>query len=211
MQLRWIQSLERFADRPYAVWLMAATAFADSSFFPIPPDVLMIPLALLRIEAVWRLAAICTAAAAAGSLVGYGIGWEFWEIVGARLVDLYGWTDQFTTFQDLFDVWGVWVIILKALTPIPFKVAAIAAGLADMNLWTFIGASTASRALHFLILAVLIRWLGPQLMVLVRKYETKAAAATMIVLLGVAVYFALPAASPEKRALHADPPVVSQD
>lgn len=189
MQLRWIGSVERFAGHPSAPYLLAAIGFASSSFLPIAPEVLLVPMALLQPARVWQLSILSIVATTVGALAGYAIGAEFWDLIGQRLADLYGWSSGFDTFQALFAKWGVWIIILKALTPIPFKFAAIAAGLAKMNLVTFTVASLASRALHFVILAAFIQWWGPRMMSLVAKYETRTAAITLLVVVAVvAVY-----------------------
>lgn len=188
MSVRWIEHVERYASHPAAPYLLAAIAFADSSFLPLVPDVLFVPMALLRPAQIWRLAVLCTVAATAGSLVGYGIGALFWDHIGARLIELYGGAAQFERFQSLFAEWGVWIIIAKALTPIPFKFAAIAAGVAKMNIWTFAAAALGSRGLHFALIAALVRWLGPQFMTLTRRYESRAAVIAVLVLVGALVF-----------------------
>ncbi|MBI3707835.1 MAG: DedA family protein [Proteobacteria bacterium] len=147
---------------------------------------LLVPMGLMEPRRIWRLSAICTAAAAAGSVLGYAIGLALWDLVGEPLVNFYGKGEQFAAFQELFAEWGVWIIILKAFTPIPFKFAAIAAGLAEMDPWTFIGASVASRGLHFLMVAGLMRWLGPRFMVVVTKYESRTAVGAAIILVAIA-------------------------
>jgi membrane protein YqaA with SNARE-associated domain len=191
MQFRWIAGVERFAGHPSAPWLLAAIAFADSSFLPIPPDILLIPMALVRPQLLWPLSILCTVAAGVGALVGYGIGALLWQVVGQPLVDLYGWADGFDGFQAVFNEWGVWVIIFKAFTPLPFKFAAIAAGLADMDVWVFLAAATASRALHFVMVALLLLWLGPRLQEMLRKYESRAAVVGMVAVAATVLYVGL--------------------
>lgn len=188
MNLRWIGTVERWAEHPSAPWLLAAIAFADSSFLPIPPDILLVPMVLLQPARVWPLSILCTVSAAIGSLLGYGIGAGLWHAVGERIVAFYGWSASFAQFQALFADWGVWIIIGKALTPIPFKVAAIASGLAGMDIWVFIGAALVSRALHFLILALLLAWLGPRVMDAIQKYETRAAVVGAVVVAVTVIY-----------------------
>ena len=188
MQFRWIGQVERFAGHSSAPYILAAVAFASSAFLPVAPEVLLVPMALLQPARVWELSIQCTIATTIGALVGYAIGAEFWDLVGQRLIDFYGWAHQFHTFQTLFDKWGVWIIILKALTPIPFKFAAIAAGVAKMNLVTFACAAFVSRALHFVMIAAFMQWCGPRMMGVIEKYETKAAAVAVILLAGVIVY-----------------------
>jgi len=191
MQVRWIRQVERFASHPAAPYILAAISFADSSFLPIPPDLLLIPMALLRLERVWSLSILCTVTAGIGALVGYGIGAAFWHLIGEQMVAFYGWTDHFAAFQAMFNDWGVWIIVFKALTPIPFKFAAIAAGLADMNLWIFLAAALVSRGLHFLIIALLIVWLGPRVMEMMERYETRAAVIGVVAVTVTVVYIGL--------------------
>ena len=191
MRVRWIATVERFADHPAAPWLLAAIAFADSSVLPLVPDILFVPMALLQPRHLWRLTVLCTVSAAAGALLGYVIGAQFWSLIGAELVEVYGGIDQFHAFQAMFDRWGVWIIIFKALTPIPFKFAAIAAGLAHMNLLVFCVAALASRALHFIMIALLVSWFGDKFLEFTRKYEQKAAAVAALAILGGLVYLGL--------------------
>jgi membrane protein YqaA with SNARE-associated domain len=191
MELRWVGSVERFAGRPSAPYILGALGFASSSFLPIPPDVLLIPMAVMLPDRIWRLTWICTLTTAVGALAGYAIGAEFWDLIGQRMVALYGWTQQFQEFQAIFAQWGLWIIILKAFTPIPFKVAAIAAGLARMNLVMFTFASFASRALHFVIMALLLIWLGPRAHETIRKYETRTAVVGGLAVAAAVIYVSL--------------------
>ena len=194
MNLRWISSVERWADHPSAPWLLAAISFASSAFLPVAPDVLLVPMALLQPARLWGLTLLCTVTTTAGALGGYAIGAEFWDFLGQRLIELYGWTQQFDMFERAFTTWGVWIIIAKALTPIPFKFAAIAAGVVKMNLVTFTFASLASRALHFVLIAALLQWCGDRMMTVIEKYETRAAAAALVALAAcVLVYVGLKA------------------
>jgi len=191
MRLRWVGTVERWATHPSAPYLLAAIGFASSSFLPIAPEILLVPMALMQPSQVWRLCILSTIATTAGALLGYAIGAEFWDLVGQRLVELYGWTQQFDAFQAMFVKWGVWIMIGKALTPIPFKFAAIAAGLAKMNLVTFTLASFASRALHFALMALFFVWLGPRLREAIQKYETRAAVVGGVVVAVTVIYVSL--------------------
>ncbi len=182
MKLRWISSVERWADHRSAPWLLGVISFASSAFLPVAPDVLLVPMALIQPARLWGLTLMCVVWTTVGALLGYAIGAEFWEFIGQRLIELYGWTQQFDMFEAAFAKWGVWIIILKALTPIPFKFAAIAAGVAKMNLVTFTFASFASRALHFVLIAALLQWCGERVMSVMEKYETRAAAAALVAL-----------------------------
>lgn len=189
MRLRWIGSVERFAGHPSAPWLLGAISFASSAFLPIAPDVLLVPMALVQPTRLWWLTLQCTVWATLGALAGYVIGAEFWDLIGQRLIELYGWTQHFEAFQAAFAKWGVWIIILKALTPIPFKFAAIAAGVAKMNFVTFTFASLVSRALHFVLIAAFLQWCGERVMSVIEKYETRAAAAALVALAACALLY----------------------
>jgi membrane protein YqaA with SNARE-associated domain len=189
--VQWFEKAERVAAHRYGPHALAATAFADSSFFPIPPDVLLVPMAMLHPRRLWRLTAIAIVASSLGALFGYAIGFWFWESIGAALVERYGYGAQFADYREAFAHWGVWIIILKALTPIPFKFVAIAAGLAEMNLWSFALAVVTGRVLHFLMVAGLLRWLGAKGTELLRRYERRAAAIAAILLVGLVAGFTL--------------------
>ena len=175
----------------FAVWVLAAIAFADSSFLPIPPDLLLIPLALARRRQLWLLSMVCVAASSLGAIVGYAIGFGLWSLVGERLVELYGYTEAFAAYQKLVEQWGAWIIIAKAFTPVPFKIMAIAAGVVAMNPLVFITATVVGRALHFAMLAGLISLLGDRLKRLIANYELPLAMISVLVLVALAVAYYL--------------------
>jgi membrane protein YqaA with SNARE-associated domain len=174
-----VQYVEAFSERRYGRWLLAAIAFADSSFLPIPPDLLLVPMALL-----WL---ICTVASSLGAVVGYGIGYGLWSLVGGRLVELYGYGEGFNVYQHLIEQWGVWIIIAKSLTPIPFKITAIAAGVAAMNPSAFLASAAVGRALHFAIVAALLALWGDRVIALVSGYGRVLAVFFLLILLGLGI------------------------
>jgi membrane protein YqaA with SNARE-associated domain len=183
----WLRYVEAWARHRHGAWVLAAIAFADSSFLPIPPDFLLVPMVLFQPQRVYSLSIICVAASSLGAIVGYLIGYGLWNAVGLPLVEMYGYTEQFGTYQNLFAEWGVWIIIAKAFTPIPFKIAAIAAGVAAMDPLTFMTAMFIGRALHFLIIAILLIKIGDRVMTLVMRYERSFAIVSVLVLVGLAV------------------------
>jgi len=130
---RLVRYVKTFSEHRYGRWVLAAIAFADSSFLPIPPDLLLVPMALVRPKQIWALSLICTVASSLGAVVGYLIGYGLWSVIGVPLVELYGYRNGFTAYQQLIEKWGVWIIIAKSLTPVPFKIMAIAAGVAAMS------------------------------------------------------------------------------
>ena len=182
-----VQYVEAFSERRYGRWLLAAIAFADSSFLPIPPDLLLVPMALLRPTQIWMLWLICTVASSLGAVVGYGIGYGLWSLVGGRLVELYGYGEGFNAYQHLIEQWGVWIIIAKSLTPIPFKITAIAAGVAAMNPSAFLASAAVGRALHFAIVAALLALWGDRVIALVSGYGRVLAVFFLLILLGLGI------------------------
>jgi len=188
---RLVRYLEAFTAYRYATWILAAVAFADSSFLPVAPDVLLVPMVLLRPQRVWSLCLICTVASSLGAAVGYVIGYELWYSIGAKLVELYGYSAAFAKYQHLIEVWGVPIIVAKALTPIPFKIMAIAAGVAAMNPLTFMVAAIGGRALHFAMVGVLVVLLGDKLTVFITRFERPVAIVSALGLIGFVVYLYL--------------------
>src|SRR6202521_5789758 len=186
-----VRYVETFSEHRYGRWVLAAVAFADSSFLPIPPDLLLVPMALVRPKQVWALSLICTVASSLGAVVGYVIGYGLWSWVGARLVKLYGYGDGFTVYQHLIEKWGVWIIIAKSLTPIPFKITAIAAGVAAMSPSAFLASAAVGRALHFAIVATLIAVWGGRVMDLVSRYGRALAVFSVLLLRRLAVAYHL--------------------
>jgi membrane protein YqaA with SNARE-associated domain len=148
------------AASPRAMWWLAAIAFAESSFFPIPPDALLIPMALARPDRAWRFAAVCTGASVVGGALGYLIGYAVFDQLARPLIDFYGYGDRFVAFQALYADYGLWVILIKGLTPIPYKIVTIASGAAKFDFWVFMAASIVTRGARFFIVAALLRAFG---------------------------------------------------
>jgi membrane protein YqaA with SNARE-associated domain len=140
----------------YAPWWLAVISFAESSVFPIPPDALLIPMALARPRQAWRLAAICTLASVAGGMLGYLIGYALFDQLAAPLLHTYGYDAAFAHFQATYATWGLWVILVKGLTPIPFKIVTIASGAAHFNFAMFVAACVVTRGLRFFLVAALL-------------------------------------------------------
>jgi membrane protein YqaA with SNARE-associated domain len=160
--------LQRLYDRiiaiaagPNALWALVAIAFAESSFFPLPPDLLLIPMILAQPRAAWRLAAYCTLASVTGGLLGYAIGYYGFDLIGRPILEFYHAMPRYDALKAGFDRWGVWIIILKGMTPIPYKLVTIASGVAHFDLAAFVGASIISRSIRFFLIAALLWWFGP--------------------------------------------------
>ena len=150
----------RLAAGPNALAAMLVVSFVESSFFPIPPDILLIPMILARPRDAWRLAALCMLASVAGGLLGYAIGYFLFDAIGRPILEFYNAMDRYEALKAGFDQWGVWIIILKGITPIPYKLVTIASGVAQFDLGLFIGASIVSRSLRFFLIAALLWWFG---------------------------------------------------
>jgi membrane protein YqaA with SNARE-associated domain len=168
--------LRRFYDRVIGLsesraaplWLFGI-AFAEASVFPVPPDALLIPMALAQPRKAFWFAAICTAGSVLGGALGYAIGFFLLAKLAQPIIDFYHYHDAFVAFQQKFARYGVWVILIKGLTPIPYKIVTIAAGAAAFNFPLFIGASVVTRGARFFLLAVLLRHFGPPVRVFIEK------------------------------------------
>ena len=156
------------ARSPHATKALAAVSFAESSFFPIPPDVMLAPMVLARPDRAWFYAAVCTAASVLGALVGYAIGF-FLEPVGMWLLSVLGKAETFEASKALFQQHGAWVILIKGLTPIPFKLITIAAGIFRFNLPLFVALCVVTRGARFFLVAFVLRRWGPAVLAIVEK------------------------------------------
>ena len=148
------------AASPRAPWWLALIAFAEASCFPIPPDALLIPMALARPDRAWRLALICTVASVAGGALGYYIGYAVFDQLARPLIAFYGYGPRFAAFQALYAQYGVWIILIKGLTPIPYKIVTIASGAAHFDFAVFMAASVVTRGARFFVVATLLRFFG---------------------------------------------------
>ncbi len=170
----WVRSLYDWvvglSERPNAVRTLFVIAFAESSFFPIPPDVLLIPLAIGAPRRALRFAALCTVGSSLGALLGYFLGLEFYEVIGQRIVTFYSAGEQYERVQALYQQWDVVAIALAGFTPIPFKIFTITAGVFKINLITFTIVVLLSRGARFFLLGGLIWRFGPSIRNFVDRY-----------------------------------------
>src|SRR5260370_25460834 len=187
----WLRRVSALSGHRYSTWLLAAIAFADSSFLPVPPDLLLVPMVLLRPERVYFLLAVCTLASSLGAVAGYLIGYELWSIIGLPLIEFYGYEAAFASYQHMVEDWGFWFIIAKAFTPLPFKIAAIAAGVAAMNPLSFMIAAVLGRALHFSLVGTLLVLYGDRILTLAARYERPFAVIAALLLIRLFVAFHL--------------------
>jgi len=150
----------RAAAHPRASWLLGAVSFAESSVFPIPPDVMIVPMVLARPANAWRVAAIATVASVAGGIAGYAIGYFLFETIGRPIIEFYGYTDSFLVMQEWYRRWGLWIVVALGFTPMPYKVATIASGVMAFDPLAFVLGSALSRGARFFLLAALLRFFG---------------------------------------------------
>ena len=173
---------------PLALFLLA---FAESSFFPVPPDVLLIALALGIPARAFRLALITTAGSVLGGLAGYAIGYGFMASVGQWILDVYHFHAQFEKIQNLYLEYDIWAIAIAGFTPIPYKVFTIAAGAFDMDVWRFTLASLVSRGARFFLLAWLIHHYGATIKDFINRYFNALTLLFVVLLLGFFVLVAI--------------------
>jgi membrane protein YqaA with SNARE-associated domain len=148
------------ADKPYALWVLGAVAFAESSFFPIPPDIMLLPMSVAQPKRAWLFAGVCTAASVLGGVLGYAIGALLYDSVGHWLITLYGLGDSVEAFRASYAKWGAMVILVKGVTPIPYKLVTITSGFAGYNIWLFILLSIITRGGRFFAAAILFNRYG---------------------------------------------------
>jgi membrane protein YqaA with SNARE-associated domain len=174
-----------------APWALAIVSFIESSFFPIPPDVMLIPMVLSRREKAWWYATIATVASVIGGLLGYAIGYYAYQAVGLPILEFYGKAHALDGFINFVHEYGVPAVIIKGMTPIPYKVVTIAAGVAHMDLLSFIGASIIARAMRFYLVAALLYWFGQPIRAFIERRLTLVTTVFVVVLVGgfVAVKF----------------------
>ncbi len=162
----WVMGL---AARRDAVWVLAAVAFIESSVFPIPPDVLLIPMVLAARDRAWRYAAVCTIASVLGGMLGYAIGSLGFETIGQPIVEFYGAMGKFAELQRRYNDWGAWIVFTAGVSPIPYKVFTIASGVTNMDILEFTGASIGGRGFRFFAVAALLWWKGPPIVEFIEK------------------------------------------
>ena len=151
----------QLAGHRHALALLFLVAFVESSVFPIPPDVMIIPMILAAREKAWRIAAVATLGSILGGLAGYAIGYFFFEQIGRPVMEAYGYLGKFEDFAAYYNEWGAWIVAGAGFTPFPYKVITIASGVTQLDLGIFVLASLISRAGRFFLLAALLWYFGP--------------------------------------------------
>jgi len=177
----------KWADTPYGGWALFILAFSESSFFPIPPDILLIALAVGKPKKALRFALICSVGSVLGGIAGYLIGWQFMAVVGHKIIAFYGLTEKVATIASLYNQYNAWAVGIAGFTPIPYKVFTITAGAFRINFLIFLLASTVSRSARFFLVGGLIYIFGPRIQIFIDKYFNLLAIAFTVLL--VASFF----------------------
>lgn len=177
----WTLSLSASPRAPQA---LGAISFAESSFFPIPPDVMLIPMAMAKPERAWNYALICTIASVLGGIAGYAIGALLYDTLGAWLIKLYGYGDKMDAFRALYQQHGHWIILIKGFTPIPFKLITIASGLAGYDFLMFVLLSAITRAARFFFVAGIMNRFGAPLRRFIEENLTVVGIVSILAIIG---------------------------
>jgi membrane protein YqaA with SNARE-associated domain len=168
--LRWLYDWTMgLAAHRNASLALAGVSFAESSVFPIPPDILLIPMVLAKRAMAWVYATICTAASVAGGLAGWLIGAFLFETIGQPVLQFYGYTEQFASFAERYNAHGAWIVLIAGVTPFPYKVITIASGATGLSLGVFLAASLMARGLRFYLVAALLWWFGPPIRAFIER------------------------------------------
>ena len=153
----------------HAMGVLAGVSLVESSVFPIPPDVMIIPMVLSKPRRAFWIATVCTIASVVGGLLGYLIGYGLWQALGEPLMAMYGYDEKFAQFAENYNRWGAWIVFTAGITPFPYKVITIASGLAHLDLTIFIFASVLSRGLRFFVIAGLLYWFGDPIRIYIER------------------------------------------
>ncbi len=177
----WTMRMATHRKAPQALFWVS---FAESSFFPIPPDAMLIPMVVANRARAWYFAGIATVASVLGGLLGYAIGYFVFETVGLWVINLYGLATQFEAYRAAYNEWGLWIILIKGLTPIPYKLVTIASGAAAFDIWVFLAASIATRGVRFFMVAALLYWFGEPIRAFIERRLTLVTTAFVVLLVG---------------------------
>lgn len=173
-----------WAATPYGTWALFLLAFAESSFFPIPPDVLLIAMCVATPQRSFKYALVCSIGSVLGGCLGYVIGWQFMASIGSRIVDFYGLADKVAVIENLYNTYDAWAVGIAGFTPIPYKVFTIAAGMFRIDVAVFVLASSVSRSARFLLLAGSIFLFGPRIKAFIDRYFDILAVTFTVLLVG---------------------------
>ena len=184
MLRRSYDKLIELAESEGAYYWLALIAFCEGIFFPIPPDVMVIPMVIARPERFWRVAGICALSSVLGGLVGYGIGYFVYETVGRWIIATFGMEKAYDNFVQVFHHWGAWIVALQGFTPIPFKIVTIACGAAKLSVFVFLPAALFTRSARFFIEATLVRIFGAPIRTFIERYLPWVTTGFVVLLIG---------------------------
>lgn len=186
----WMMRMAGHRKAPQALFWVA---FIESSVFPIPPDVMLIPMILAQRAKAFLYATICLAGSVIGGVAGYAIGYYLFDLIGEPVLKVYGYGEKYQQTADLFNAWGPWILIAKGWTPFPYKVLTIAAGAFKMSIVPFILASIVARAMRFYLVAALLYWFGEPIRDFIEKRLSLVTTAFVVLLVGgfVAIKYVL--------------------
>lgn len=157
------------AAHPNGLMILCVVSFIESSFFPIPPDIFLIPLVLARRNEAFKIALYTTVSSVLGGVFGYAIGWFLYDSIGIKILNFYHYTQQFETFCSYYNEWGAWIVFGAGLTPFPYKIVTIASGVTHLNLWVFVIASVIARGMRFYLVAWLLWKFGVPMKAFIEK------------------------------------------
>jgi membrane protein YqaA with SNARE-associated domain len=174
----------KLAASPNAVPALGVVSFVESSFFPIPPDAMIIPMVLAKPERAWTIALVATVTSVLGGILGYAIGYYLFETVGMKVIEFYGLQTRFEDFRQMYAEWGLWIILIKGLTPIPYKLVTIASGAAAFSFPVFLAASIVTRGIRFFLVAALLKYYGPPIREFIERRLTLVTTVFVVSLVG---------------------------
>ena len=182
-------TLEKSKD-PKAPWFLAVISFSESSFFPIPPDIILIPMVIAKRAKAWFFAFICTISSVLGGVAGYLIGYFFYLTIGEFIIELYSYQSEYSDFQSKYEgeIW-LWFVFFAGLTPFPFKIITIASGALKINMISFIAIALVSRGLRFYLVATLLKFFGNYIKEYIDKYFNLFTFVFFILLIGGFIFF----------------------
>ena len=182
-------TLEKSKD-PKAPWFLAIISFSESSFFPIPPDIILIPMVIAKRAKAWFFAFICTLSSVLGGVAGYFIGYFFYLTIGEFIIELYSYQSEYSDFQSKYEgeIW-LWFIFFAGLTPFPFKIITIASGALKINMISFVAIALVSRGLRFYLVATLLKFFGNYIKEYIDKYFNLFTFVFFILLIGGFIFF----------------------
>ena len=157
------------SEHPHAMRWLAVVSFVESSVFPIPPDVMLVPMVIAQRAKAWLIATVCTVASVLGGMAGYALGFFAFAAVGQPILEFYGYAEQFERFTGEFNDYGAWIVFIFGVTPFPYKVITIASGVTQLDVLTFTVASVAARGIRFYLEAALLWYFGPPIRAFIEK------------------------------------------